>query len=54
MISRQNEKCGNYYTRNVPSKTLYFVRNNKNGSVTFSSDRQGSITRNTTFKIKTP
>ena len=25
------EKCGNYYTRNVPSKNLYFVHNNKNG-----------------------
>ena len=34
MISKHgNEKCGNHYTHNFLSKTLYFVHYNKNGSV---------------------
>ena len=49
MISElENKKCGNYYTHNFLSKTLYFLRNNKNGSINYwhSQFSQASITRN--------
>ena len=30
--TKKKGKCGNYYTPNFLSKTLYFVNNDKNGS----------------------